>query len=209
MERLTPLTGQDTYQQLQELLRQRDLDALLAIFAERVAKIVRIHTLHLDCGQPHSLIAHAPQARQVLHSYRFELRGQHEQLLGQLQYELEQPLSDGQRRQLGQYHQLFCLPLPLYLRLSRLEQQVRLDHLTGLGNRSYFDEAIGRAVEQHCREPHGLVLVLLARVIWGPYADHPDMQMLMGILAALFAAAGFYFWFVARWQAPLPKASAT
>lgn len=42
MERLTPLTGQDTYQQLQELLRQRDLDALLAIFAERVAKIVRI-----------------------------------------------------------------------------------------------------------------------------------------------------------------------
>ena len=90
-----------------------------------MAKIVRIHTLHLDCGQPHSLIAHAPQARQVLHSYRFELRGQHEQLLGQLQYELEQPLSDGQRRQLGQYHQLFCLPLPLYLRLSRLEQQVR------------------------------------------------------------------------------------
>ncbi|QJT22896.1 GGDEF domain-containing protein [Aeromonas media] len=161
MERLTPLTGQDPYQQLQELLRQRDLDALLAIFAERVAKIVRIHTLHLDCGQPHSLIAHPPQARQVLHGYRFELRGQHEQLLGQLQYELDQPMSDGQRRLLEQYHQLFCLPLPLYLRLSRLEQQVRLDHLTGLGNRAYFDEAIGRAVEQHCREPHGLVLVLL------------------------------------------------
>ncbi|NUE48117.1 diguanylate cyclase, partial [Escherichia coli] len=36
-----------------------------------------------------------------------------------------------------------------------------LDHLTGLGNRSYFDEAIGRAVEQHSRESHGLVLVLL------------------------------------------------
>ena len=161
MERLTPLTGQDPYQQLQELLRQRDLDALLAIFAERVAKIVRIHTLHLDCGQPHSLIAHPPQARQVLHGYRFELRGQHEQLLGQLQYELDQPMSDGQRRLLEQYHQLFCLPLPLYLRLSQLEQQVRLDHLTGLGNRAYFDEAIGRAVEQHCRDPHGLVLDLL------------------------------------------------
>ena len=38
---------------------------------------------------------------------------------------------------------------------------MRLDHLTGLGNRAYFDEAIGRAVEQHSREPHGLVLVLL------------------------------------------------
>ena len=38
---------------------------------------------------------------------------------------------------------------------------MRLDHPTGLGNRAYFDEAIGRAVEQHSREPHGLVLVLL------------------------------------------------
>ncbi|BCM76715.1 GGDEF domain-containing protein [Aeromonas caviae] len=143
------------------MLGQRDLDALLAIFAERVANIVRIHSLQFDCGQPHPLISHPPQARLTLHAYRFELRGRHEQLLGQLHYELEHPLSDGQRRLLEQYHQLFSLPLPLYLRLDRLEQQVRLDHLTGLGNRAYFDEAIGRAVEQHSREPHGLVLVLL------------------------------------------------
>ncbi|GJA57092.1 GGDEF domain-containing protein [Aeromonas caviae] len=155
------MTGQDRYQQIEQLLGQRDLDALLAIFAERVANIVRIHSLQFDCGQPHPLISHPPQARLTLHAYRFELRGRHEQLLGQLHYELEHPLSDGQRRLLEQYHQLFSLPLPLYLRLDRLEQQVRLDHLTGLGNRAYFDEAIGRAVEQHSREPHGLVLVLL------------------------------------------------
>lgn len=161
MERLAPLTGQDRYQQIEQLLGQRDLDALLAIFAERVANIVRIHSLQFDCGQPHPLISHPPQARLTLHAYRFELRGRHEQLLGQLHYELEHPLSDGQRRLLEQYHQLFSLPLPLYLRLDRLEQQVRLDHLTGLGNRAYFDEAIDRAVEQHSREPHGLVLVLL------------------------------------------------
>lgn len=161
MERLAPLTGQDRYQQIEQLLGQRDLDALLAIVAERVANIVRIHSLQFDCGQPHPLISHPPQARLTLYAYRFELRGRHEQLLGQLHYELEHPLSDGQRRLLEQYHQLFSLPLPLYLRLDRLEQQVRLDHLTGLGNRAYFDEAIGRAVEQHSREPHGLVLVLL------------------------------------------------
>ena len=50
-----------------------------------------------------------------------------------------------------------------------------------------------------------VVAILLSRVIWGPYANHPDMQLLMGILAAIFAAAGFYFWFVARWQAPAAK----
>lgn len=50
-----------------------------------------------------------------------------------------------------------------------------------------------------------VVLVLLARLVWGPYADHLDMQLLLGVLAAIFSAAGFYFWFVARWQAPAAK----
>lgn len=54
-----------------------------------------------------------------------------------------------------------------------------------------------------------VVAVLLGRVVWGPYGDNPDMQLLLGVMAAIFAAAGFYFWFVARWQAPLPKVSAT
>ena len=161
MERLTPLVSQDRNLLLEQLLAQRDLGALLAIFAERAASIVRIQSLHFDAGQPHTLISHPPQARQALHSYSFELRGQHDLRLGQLQYELEQPMSSSQQRILQQYHQVLSLPLPLYLRLDGLEQQVRLDHLTGLGNRSYFDEAIGRAVEQHCRESHGLVLVLL------------------------------------------------
>jgi len=113
------------------------------------------------CGQPHVLIQHPPLATLNLHNYRFELRGQHGQLLGHLHYELEHSLSGSQQRVLMQYHQLLCLLLPLYLRLETLDQLVRLDHLTGLGNRSYFDEAIGRAIEQHSREPHGLVLVLL------------------------------------------------
>ena len=54
-----------------------------------------------------------------------------------------------------------------------------------------------------------VVAVLLGRVIWGPYTHNPDMQLLLGVMAAIFAAAGFYFWFIARWQAPLPKADAS
>ena len=142
MERLTPLASQDRNQLLELLLVQMDLGSLLATFADRAARIVRIHSLHFDCGQPHTLIQHPPQASLTLHSYPFELRGQHGQLIGQLHYTLEHALSGSQQRILQQYHQLLCLPLPLYLRLSQLELQVRLDHLTGLGNRSYFDEAI-------------------------------------------------------------------
>ncbi|MDM5130410.1 GGDEF domain-containing protein [Aeromonas piscicola] len=161
MERLTPLASQDRNQLLELLLVQTDLDSLLATFADRAARIVRIHSLYFDHAQPLRLIQQPPQASLTLHSYPFELRGQHGQLFGQLHYTLEHVLSGSQQRILQQYHQLLCLPLPLYLRLAQLEQQVRLDHLTGLGNRSYFDEAIGRAVEQHSRESHGLVLVLL------------------------------------------------
>ncbi|WP_349921388.1 GGDEF domain-containing protein [Aeromonas veronii] len=161
LERLQPPSVMDNHQLIDLLLAQRDLDALLTVFAERAATLVPIHSLHVDCGQSRALISHPPRAGQTLHSYRFELRGQHEQRLCLLQYELEHPISGEQQRQLRQCHQLLSLPLPLYLRLDALEQQVRLDHLTGLGNRSYFDEVIGRAVEQHCREPHGLVLVLL------------------------------------------------
>ncbi|MEH8196277.1 diguanylate cyclase domain-containing protein [Aeromonas allosaccharophila] len=161
MERLTPLPSIERNQLLEQLLGQSDLGGLLTTFADRAARIVRIHGLYLDCGQPHVLIQHPPLATLNLHNYPFELRGQHGQLLGQLHYELEHPLSGSQQRVLMQYHQLLCLLLPLYLRLEKLDQLVRLDHLTGLGNRSYFDEAIGRAIEQHSREPHGLVLVLL------------------------------------------------
>ena len=161
MERLTPLPSVERNQLLEQLLGQHELGGLLTTFADRAAKIVRIHSLYMDGSHPHVLIQHPPMATLNLHSYLFELRGQHEQLLGQLHYELEHPLSGSQQRVLLQYHQLRSRLLPLYMRLEKLDQQVRLDHLTGLGNRSYFDEAIGRAIEQHSREPHGLVLVLL------------------------------------------------
>ena len=113
MERLTPLPSVERNQLLEQLLGQSDLGGLLTTFADRAARIVRIHGLYLDCGQPHVLIQHPPLATLNLHNYPFELRGQHGQLLGQLHYELEHPLSGSQQRVLMQYHQLLCLLLPL------------------------------------------------------------------------------------------------
>jgi len=157
----SPLPENKHNQLLELLLSQSDLGGLLTTFADHAARVVQIHSLYLKSNQPHVLIQRPPLATLNLHNYLFELRGQHGQLLGQLHYQLKHPLGAGQQRVLMQYHQLLCLLLPLYLRLEKLDQLVRLDHLTGLGNRSYFDEAIGRAIEQHSREPHGLVLVLL------------------------------------------------
>lgn len=52
-----------------------------------------------------------------------------------------------------------------------------------------------------------LVVVLVSRIFWGMHAQNPDMQLLLGVAAGVFAVAGFYFALVARWQAAPPKAS--
>ena len=54
-----------------------------------------------------------------------------------------------------------------------------------------------------------VVAVLISRIFWGQHAGNADMQMLLGIVAGIFAVAGFYFGFVARWQAAPPKVVAS
>ena len=54
-----------------------------------------------------------------------------------------------------------------------------------------------------------VVAVLVWRLFWGPHAGNDEMRLLLSVTAAIFAAAGFYFWLVARWQAPPAKVEAT
>lgn len=161
LDHLTPVISQPAHGLLERLLGQQTLSELLAIFARTAARIVRIHSLCLEGTHHHSLIQCLPQDQISLRSYQFPLKDGQGLCLGQLHYQLLQTPSQQQTAELQACHRQFELALPLYLRLANLEQQVRLDHLTGLGNRAYFDEALGRAVEQHSRDPHGLVLVLL------------------------------------------------
>lgn len=156
-ERLTCLSSAERITLIESLLAQQSLSDLLATFASEAAKIVRIRSLLIDCGQPRHIIN---SEGAVLH-HSFELRGSDNHLLGLIHYGLDQTPSQGQLRLLEQYHLVLVQPLRLMLRLEQLQLQVRLDHLTALGNRAYFDEAIGRAVEQHSRDSRGLVLALV------------------------------------------------
>ncbi len=183
-ERASTLDSSEQLQLLELLLAQGSLHELLTTFASRVARIVRLHSLLIDCGQPRHIV----NGEGAPHHCSFELRDDNHCLLGLLHYGLELPLSHTQQRALQQYHQLLSMPLRLMLRLEQLQSQVRLDHLTGLGNRAHFDEAIGRAVEQNCREHHGLVLVLvdldrfkLINDTWG----HPVGDLVLARFAQL------------------------
>lgn len=182
-ERLTPLPDTERLLLLDQLLAQQSLDELLATFASQVARIVRIRSLRFEGNQTYNLLS----GEGAPHHHSAEIRAQ-AMRLGMLHYGFEQPLGGNQLRLLQQYHHLLALPLRLMLRVEQLQQQVRLDYLTGLGNRAHFDESIGRAVEQNCREASGLVLVLLdldhfkqINDTWG----HPAGDMVLSRFAHL------------------------
>jgi hypothetical protein len=122
MERLTPLASQDRNQLLELLLVQMDLGACwqsLPIVRQTLSGSTRSSsTAASPIPDPHP-----PQARLTLHAYPFELRGRHEQLLGQLHYELEHPERRPERMPAA-ISSAVQPPLPLYLRLDRLELQV-------------------------------------------------------------------------------------
>lgn len=50
-----------------------------------------------------------------------------------------------------------------------------------------------------------ITLFLLSRLVWGDSTQNSDVRLLVAVMAAIFMASGFYFWFVARWQAAPPK----
>ena len=56
---------------------------------------------------------------------------------------------------------MLALPLRLQLKLESLALQRRMDHLTGICNRAFFDESLQRAVDQNQRHSNGLTLLLL------------------------------------------------
>ena len=128
MERLTPLASQDRNQLLELLLAQSDLDSLLATFADHAARVVRIHSLYFDHAQSLRLIQQPPQANLTLHSYPFELRGQHGQLFGQLHYTLEHTLSGSQQEEGYCFRVTDCGPgIPDYARERLFERFYRVD----------------------------------------------------------------------------------
>lgn len=143
------------------LLNQSSLASLLATFANTAANFIRIRRLSFHEQQIHILIDHPIHGDLPAHHYCFDLHDTQLQHLGHLHYELESPLLETQHQQLQLHQQWLSMLLPLYLKLDALNQLARLDPLTELGNRTYFEESLARSIEQHTRDPHGLVLVLL------------------------------------------------
>lgn len=153
-----PVSSSEKLSLLEMLMSQDKLSEVLQSFAAWISKHLPI------CHLSYRWMEQKLEAFHSCHGdyeQTFPLRDQNMQLLGELTYELTEQLDTKQFRILQQLHQILIKPLRLFLRMEEMDQLCRMDHLSGIGNRAYFDEAIHIAIEQNIRNPTGLTLMLL------------------------------------------------
>ena len=152
------IANREKLELLESLMSQEKLADLLQTFAAWVANKLPV------CRMAYHFMTRRVKLLDSMkrgHKQSFTLQDAQMQYLGQMDYELQENLDPQQQRKLQQLHQLLAQPLRLFLRMEQMDLQSRLDHLTGVGNRAFFDESLPRAIQQNQRNPDGLTLVLL------------------------------------------------
>ncbi|MGL4204996.1 MAG: GGDEF domain-containing protein, partial [Aeromonadaceae bacterium] len=153
-----PIASSERLELLECLMAQDKLGDLLQTFATWAGNHLPICRLAYHyMTQKHKLIDGERKGTKQ----SFALQDSSMQYLGRLEYEFAEPLSPHQQRMLQQLHPLLALPLRMLLKLEQMDQRSRMDHLTGIGNRAYFDEALQRSVDQNLRHADGLTLLLM------------------------------------------------
>ena len=152
-----PVSATEKLSLLETLMSQEKLPDLLQSFATWISKHLPVCRMSYIWMEQRIDAFHQTQGK---YHQSFPLHDLKMQLLGEIDYELTERLSAHQHRMLQQLHQLLIKPLKLFLRMEEMDQMCRMDHLTGVGNRAYFDEAVDIAIEQNTRQPNGLTLML-------------------------------------------------
>lgn len=142
---------------LEALQEDMSIFAMLTNFAAIVEKLIPISGLSFNAlGHNHHVKLNPCQE----YMQSFPVIADHN-LLGKLTFASTNKLSSAQNKILRELSKLLSRPLNLALSFYKLEQQVKQDHLTNIGNRACFDESMQRAIEQNSRTHSGLVLMLM------------------------------------------------
>lgn len=112
-----------------------------------------------------------------------------EQCLAELIYQSEQQFSPMQQRKLLALESLWLFPLRNALIVTRLQQLALKDTLTGLGNRRYFDDALGRAMQLTERKQQDIALILLDldnfKQVNDTHGHHAGDEVLLAVADAM------------------------
>ncbi|MPW27397.1 diguanylate cyclase [Agarivorans sp. B2Z047] len=145
---------------LESLQESLQLDELLQNFAAMATNYVEFSAMRLVSDSLQTEVSLFEGQRY----YRsFNLNNQ-SQPLAIVTFTRDTPFQRNEIHQLRQLTQLLQAPLKHALQIARLQERVRNDYLTGIGNRAHFDESLHTSIEQQTRQSQqqgGLVLMLL------------------------------------------------
>lgn len=142
----------------ERLLSQETLVDLLEVFASWVDQYLPMcHMHYVYQEQKISVINRGPG----IYKQHFSLRCTKAISLGKMTFTFSEKVRPTQHRLLLQANNLLCIPLRMMLKMDELDKQVRLDYLTAIGNRAYFDEELHLAIAQNNRQFKGLTLMLI------------------------------------------------
>ncbi|MEI5638990.1 MULTISPECIES: GGDEF domain-containing protein [unclassified Pseudoalteromonas] len=150
--------GDEHYTRLVNKLQTTlDIDELLTIYAEHVARISKVSGIQFHCSlgvfQMQQCDSQYPAT-----SFDLELEKEH---LGQLVYFSEFPFSEAIKAKLMKLHACLIYPIRNALMYNRVLQLATKDSLTGLYNRSQFSENLEQKIERCRRQHRNFSLMLL------------------------------------------------
>lgn len=154
--RAKPLGADQRLLMLQKLQGKLDLGLLFEIFTREIEKQIDISRLIWDFDDTCTLIR---RGKSTEFRQTFVLRfGDIE--LGTLQYSTPYKLDKDEINLLHTYHRLFAGPLANALEYRRVKNMAMSDYLSGLGNRTSFEQDIQHAIAMSERRNVGLVVLL-------------------------------------------------
>ncbi|ASD66552.1 GGDEF domain-containing protein [Pseudoalteromonas piscicida] len=150
--------GGEHYARLVDKLQTTlDIEELLTIYAEHVARISKISGLQFHCSfgvfQMKDSDSQFPAS-----TFDLELEKEH---LGQLVYFSEFPFSEAIKAKLSKLHACLIYPMRNALMYNRVLQLATKDSLTGLYNRSQFTDNLDEKLERCRRQHRNFSLMLL------------------------------------------------
>ncbi|MBQ4844554.1 GGDEF domain-containing protein [Pseudoalteromonas sp. MMG013] len=146
-----------THRLVEQLQTTLQLDEQLTLFADYAKRIIKLSGLqfHSSLG-----VAQMKDSDNQYTPYTFdlELNGEH---LGQLVYFCQYQLSSSIQNKLRHLHSALLYPLRNALMYSRVLQLATKDSLTGLNNRSQFNDNLAQKLERSRRHHRSFSLMIL------------------------------------------------
>ncbi|MGF1687982.1 GGDEF domain-containing protein [Photobacterium japonica] len=154
--RTKPLGADQRLLILQRLQGKLDLHLLFEVLAREIEKQIDLNRLIWEQDETATLVRRGPATE---YRQAFLLRFNQNEL-GKLQYHTPYPLDKDEVNLLHTYHRLFAGPLINALEYRRVKQMALRDYLSGLGNRSRFEQDLHHALAMSERRQVGLALAM-------------------------------------------------